>query len=144
MISHYFKQSKLKRKPALFLAISLFIGLMLQAACAPSSIHHSQEWVDLSIGLEWEDDCPVAKRRFLNSPDNESDACETLDSVNTLVPVKKPKLNSDGSKSQILVNSEAYLSAMTAVCCDIISQNKNPFTDSTSLYALRTSLLFYD
>ena len=143
MILHYLKQETVKRKSILLATIGLIIGLTLQSVCLPDSFHHSVKVDGSAIRLEWEDDCPLSKRLFWNSSTGETDSCEVLNSVNSLVPNKKPRLASDVSFTPVLGNPEDQRHVFASLSDYSLSTGKS-ITHQTSLYALKTALLFYD
>ena len=140
----HFKQDNSKKRYVFLAIMTLLIGLMLKASCAPNSIHHLAEWKEPAIDLQWEDYCPVSSRFFLSSSTGETDECDTLDSAISPNSTKTPRINSDASFTTVSIDSDFLNTAFTTASRDLLSQNKNIITYQSSLFALKTSLLFYD
>lgn len=140
----HFKQDYNKKSSVLFAMMALLIGLMLQVACAPNSIHHLAEWKKPSINLQWDDNCPISGSFLLSSSAGETDKCDTLDSAISSNSTKTPRILSNATLANVSTDTEFLNTIFTSASRDLLSQNKNIITYQSTLFALKTSLLFYD
>jgi hypothetical protein len=143
MLRTPFIKDRLKRVTFLPIVLTVFWGLLIQVSCLPDGIYHGSPLLNQTVDSRFEQNYPNIKRlSWLDASENDS-SCEILES-NFFFYSQKLLKTVFGDCGVFTVRAASTATAGSAFARTHLLQNRiAPFLPK-SLYALKSSLLFYD